>query len=64
MKIQDIYAVRKLYCTWKQMNSKTFYTCSTESSFLKYKKISKKAVKIGSFPQCSVHTYLGHDGCF
>ena len=36
------------------MNStinKTFYTCSTESLFLRYKKISKKAVK------------LGHDGC-
>ena len=34
------------------MNStinKTFYTCSTESLFLRYKKISKKAVKLGSF---------------
>ena len=34
------------------MNStinKTFCTCSTESLFLKYKQISKKAVKIGSF---------------
>ena len=49
------------------MNStinKTFYTCSTESLFLRYKKISKKAVKLGSFLQCSVHIFLGHDGCF
>ena len=29
--------------------SKTFYTCSTESLFLKDKKISKKAVELGSF---------------
>ena len=46
------------------MNStinKTFYTCSTESLFLRYKKISKKAVKLGSFLQCSVHIFLGHD---
>ena len=48
------------------MNSsinKTFYTCSTESLFLRYKKISKKAVKLASFLQCSVHIFLGHDGC-
>ena len=43
---------------------KTFYTCSTESLFLRYKKISKKAIKLGSFLQCSVHIFLGHDGCF
>ena len=52
---------------WKKMNStisKTLYTCSTESLFLRYKKISKKAVKRGGFLQCSVHTFLGHDGCF
>ena len=42
----------------------TFYTCSTESSFLRYKKISKKAVKLGKFLQCSVHIFLRHDGCF
>ena len=27
-------------------------------------KISKKAVKLGSFLQCLVHIILGHDGCF
>ena len=43
----------------KQMNSKT----STESMLLRYEKISKKAVKLGSFVQCSVHVFLGHDGC-
>ena len=32
--------------------------------FLRYQQISKKAVKLGSFFQCSVHTFLGHDGCF
>ena len=32
-----------------------------ESLFLRYKKISKKAVKLGSFLQCSVHIFLGHD---
>ena len=49
------------------MNStinKTFYTCSTESMFLRYKKISKKALKIGGFLQCWIHIFLGHDGCF
>ena len=58
-------AVRKLYFTL--MNStinKIFYTCSTESLFLRYQKISKKAVKIGVFLQCWVHIFLGHDGCF
>ena len=47
------------------MNStiiKTFSTCSTESLFLMYEQISKKAVKLGSFFQCLVHTFLGHDG--
>ena len=51
------------------MNSaidKTFCKYSTESLSLslRYKKISKKAVKIGGFLQCSVHIFLGHDGCF
>ena len=44
------------------MNStinKTFYTCSTESLFLRYKKISKKAIKLGSFLQCSIDIFLG-----
>ena len=31
--------------------------------FLRYEKISKKAVKLGSFFQFSVHIFLGHDGC-
>ena len=35
----------------------------TESLFLRYKKISEKAVKLGSFLQCSVHIFLRHDGC-
>ena len=51
---------------WKQINStinKTFYTCSTESLFLRYKKIPKKAIKLGSFLQCSVHIILRYDGC-
>ena len=53
------------YFTW-EMNStikKTFYTCSTESLFLRYKKVSKKADKLVSFLECSVHIFLGHDGC-
>ena len=48
------------------MNStinKTFYTSSTESLFLRYRKVSKKAVKLGSFLQCLLHVFLGHDGC-
>ena len=32
--------------------------------FLRYKKILKKAVKLGSFLQYSVHIFLGHDGYF
>ena len=40
-----------------------FYTCSTKSLFLKYnKKTSKKAVKIGSFYQCSVPIFQGYHG--
>ena len=39
-----------------------FATCSTESLFLRYKQISKKAVKLRSFFHCSVHIFLGHDG--
>ena len=49
------------------MNStinQSFYTFSTESLFLGYKKISKKAVMIGGFIQFSVHIFLEHDGCF
>ena len=37
---------------WKKMNTtihETFCTCSTESMFLRYKQISKKAVNLGSF---------------
>ena len=44
--------------------SKTFIHFSTELLFLRYKKISKKSVKLSSFIQCSVHIFLGHDGCF
>ena len=50
----------------KQMNStfnKTFYTRLTELSLFldfRYKWISKKAVTLGSFLQCSVHIFLGH----
>ena len=43
--------------------SKTFYTCSTQSLFLRYEKNSKKAVKLGSFLNCLVPTFLGHEGC-
>ena len=59
--------VRKLFLPWKEMYSKlskTFYACFTESLFLRYNKISKKAVKIGGFLQCLFHIFLGHDGCF
>ena len=28
-----------------------------------YEKVSKKAVKLGSFLQYSLHIFLGHDGC-
>ena len=44
--------------------NKTFYAWSTESLFLRYKKILKKVVKIGGFFQCSVHIFLGLDGSF
>ena len=42
----------------KKMNNKfnkTFYTCLTESSLyldVRYKQMSKKAIKLGSFLQC------------
>ena len=36
----------------------------TKSLLLRYKKIFKKAVKIGSFLQCWEHIFLGHAGCF
>ena len=60
-------AVWKIYFTLEKMKSiinKTSYTCPKESLFLRYKKISKKAVKLGGFLQCSVYIFLGHDGCF
>ena len=64
-------AMDKMQCEnfispWKWINStvnKTFYTCYAESLFLRYKKIFKKAVKLGNFLQSSVHIFLGHDGC-
>ena len=43
--------------------NKFIYKCSTESLFLRNKKIFKKAVKLGSFLQCSIHIFLGHDDC-
>ena len=49
------------------MNStitETFYTFSTESLFLRYKKIPEKPVKIGGYLQCWTHIFLGHDDCF
>ena len=49
---------------WNSTINKTFYVCSTKSLFLRYKKNSKKAVKLGSFLQCSVLIFLGHDACF
>ena len=48
-------AVWKLFLPWKYINStinKTFCTSSTESLFSRYKQISKKAVKLGSFFEC------------
>ena len=45
--------------------NQTFYTCSsTEWLLLRYKKKSKKAAKLGSFLQCSVHMFLRHNSCF
>ena len=47
--------------SWKKMNdtiNKTFYTCFADLLFLMYEKISKKAVKLGSFIQFSVHMSL------
>ena len=44
--------VWKLYFGLEKMNStvnKNFYACSTKSLFLRYARISKKAVKLGSF---------------
>ena len=41
---------------------KTFYTCSTKSLSLRYKKISMKTTKLGSFLQCSVHIFLEQNG--
>ena len=39
--------------------NKTFYTSSTEPLLLRYKEISMKSVKLGSFLQCSVHIFPG-----
>ena len=44
--------------------NKTSKTYSTERLVLRYKKISKKTVNLGSFLQCSVHIFLGHVECF
>ena len=47
---------------WNQMNNtinKAFYTCSTKSLFLRYKKVYKKAAKLGSFLQCPLQVFLG-----
>ena len=47
--------------------NKNFYRCLKESSLLldlRYRYMSKKAVRLGSFIQCSVHIFLGHDSCF
>ena len=51
---------KALFYLAKKINStisKTFYTCYTELLFLKYWKISKRAVKIGGFLQYSL-TYI------
>ena len=48
------------------MNStinQTFYTC-VELLFLRFMKISKKAVKLGSFLQCLIHIFLRLDEDF
>ena len=37
--------------------NKIFYTCSTESFLLRYKKLSKEGAKQGSVLQCSVHIF-------
>ena len=31
---------------------------------INFQEISKKAIKLDSFPQCSLHIFLGHDSCF
>ena len=49
------------------MNSiinKAFCTCCTQSLFLRYDKISKKAVKLASFLKCSINIFLGLNGGF
>ena len=43
---------------WITIN-KAFYTCSTKSLFLRYKKVYKKAAKLGSFLQCPLQVFLG-----
>ena len=50
-----------LPCKWmNSTNNKTLNTPSTKSLLLL--KISKKAIKLDSFLQYSVHIFLGHDG--
>ena len=51
---------RSIRCSIKTL----FYLYSMESLLLRYKKISKKAVKLGSFLQFSLNILLGHDGYF
>ena len=53
-------AVWKLYVILEINDTinKTFYTCFTDLLFWMYEKIFKKAVKLGSFIQCSVHMFL------
>ena len=43
--------------------NKTFYTCSRKSLLWSYNKSFKEVAKLGSFIQCSVYIFLGHDGC-
>ena len=60
------YSVKTLFYLWNKwivQLTKDFYSCSTESLFLKYKKVSKKAVKLVSFLQCSVSIFPWHNGC-
>ena len=44
-------------------SSNNFFHMFYRVVLLRYKEINKKAVKLGSFLQFSVHVFLGHDGC-
>ena len=44
--------------------NKTFYTYSTKSLLLRYKENFQKAIKLGSFLQCSAHVFLRSDEDF